>query len=63
MLYSNATVFRFVRYVISYSLSDLSALYLAAEFRKDKTGARPCSGSWAKWAAPWITMTRLPGWG
>ena len=36
MLYSNATIFRFVRYVISYSLSDLSALYLAAEFRKDK---------------------------
>lgn len=35
-LYCNSVVYMFVRYVISYSLSDLSAIYLANEFKKDK---------------------------
>lgn len=33
----NSTVFSFPRYLITYSLCDLSACYLAAEFKKDKT--------------------------
>ena len=35
-LFSQATVFSFPRYLISYSLCILSACYLAAEFSKDK---------------------------
>lgn len=35
-LYCNSVVYMFVRYVISYSLSDLSAIYLANEFKKDR---------------------------
>ncbi len=33
----NSNVFSFPRYLITYSLCDLSACYLAAEFKKDKT--------------------------
>ena len=32
----NSTVFSFPRYLITYSLCNLSACYLAAEFKKDK---------------------------
>jgi len=32
----NSTIFSFPRYLITYSLCDLSACYLAAEFKKDK---------------------------
>lgn len=35
-LYANSTIFSFVRYVISYSLNNLSAIYLAAAFKKDR---------------------------
>lgn len=34
--FANTNLFSFPRYVIAYSLCDLTAIYIAAEFRKDK---------------------------